>query len=148
MNRLIRRSSSLATCLMLVLGAGAPAVADDAELFIATDDPLLTGAQPNIMFIMDTSGSMRNDVVTQAPWDPDVVWDGCYDGDSIYFSDTNAEPACDSNDYFYKDKNFCADSYDDLDGLGQYAPTSLRDAGSTLEDHPGLSPSGGIRIRI
>lgn len=120
MNSVIRRSGSLAAGLILVLGAGAPAVADDAELFIATDDPLLTGTQPNIMFIMDTSGSMDNDVVTQVAWDPNVVFDGCYETDGLYFSDTNSPPACGSNNYVNKSVNFCADSGPNLAGLGQY----------------------------
>ncbi|MGD8977663.1 MAG: hypothetical protein PVG91_08665, partial [Gammaproteobacteria bacterium] len=68
------RIASVLAPMILILGAANPAVADDAELFVAAKDPLLTGAQPNILFIMDTSGSMTsNSVITQEDWDPAVT---------------------------------------------------------------------------
>ena len=114
------KSSALCGALGLILGAGAPAVADDTELFIASTDPLISGAQPNILFIIDTSGSMTTNVVTQEPWDSDQDWDGCFEADGIYFSTTNTRPACDSNDWFEREQNYCQDSWGALDGVGAY----------------------------
>ncbi|MCH8002527.1 MAG: hypothetical protein IIA34_12820, partial [Proteobacteria bacterium] len=65
--------------LMAVLGTAPGAYADDTELFRTQISELDLGninAAPNILFILDTSGSMDADVLTQELWDPDVTWDG------------------------------------------------------------------------
>ena len=83
----------------LLLGALAalsalPAVADDTEIFIASSDPAITGAKPNILFIYDNSGSMDSTVVTQQPWNASTTFDGC--ACVMYFSTSSADqPNCD-----------------------------------------------------
>jgi type IV pilus assembly protein PilY1 len=116
-----RRSAILAGAMGLILGAAGPAPADDTELFIATADPLITGSQPNILFIIDTSGSMNTEVVTQEDWDSDREWSGCFEGTGVYFSTTNSKPECTSNDWFEKEQNFCQDSWGPLAGVGAYS---------------------------
>ncbi|MGB5542388.1 MAG: hypothetical protein WBO15_03210, partial [Gammaproteobacteria bacterium] len=78
MNSIKTRAGSLLAAFVLGLGAASPAAADDAELFIASADPLVTGAQPNILFVIDTSGSMTTNVLTQEDWDPALTFNGCY----------------------------------------------------------------------
>lgn len=120
MKRNKTRVASLLAPLLLILGAGNPAVADDAELFLAIKDPLLTGAQPNILFIIDTSGSMDTDVLTQEDWNPATTFDGCFRNDAIYWSTTNEYPACDSAQWFPKSRNKCQASYSQFDGVGSF----------------------------
>ncbi len=43
--------------LVVALASGTPALADDTELLLLNPDEL-TAPKPNIMFILDTSGSM------------------------------------------------------------------------------------------
>ena len=119
--RISRKSAALSSALGLILGAAGPAPADDTELFIASADPLITGSQPNILFIIDTSGSMSTEVVTQENWDPDREWAGCFEGTGVYFSTTNSKPECTSNDWFEKEQNFCQDSWGPLAGVGAYS---------------------------
>ncbi len=120
MNPIKNRAGSLLAAFVLGLGAASPAAADDAELFIASADPLITGAQPNILFIIDTSGSMTTNVVTQEDWDPNITFNGCYRNDQVYWSRTNELPDCTSDQYFPKSRNFCQASYTQMDGIGSY----------------------------
>ena len=106
--------------LLLSIGSAQTAFADDTELFIAEADPTITGAQANILFMVDTSGSMTNDVVTQVPWDPNTTWSGCYEEDAIYFSTTGGKPGCGSNNYFWKSKFRCAAATQLLEDVGQF----------------------------
>ena len=91
--RIWQRAAALGVALTLTLGAGLPAGADDIELFVATQSPGDTGARPNILFVIDTSGSMTAEVLTQEDWDPNRAWDGCFDADGVYFSTTNTNIA-------------------------------------------------------
>ena len=120
MKRNKNRVASLLAPLLLIVGAGNPAVADDAELFLAVQDPLLTGAQPNILFIIDTSGSMDTDVLTQEDWNPATTFDGCFRNDAIYWSTTNDYPDCSSDQWFSKSRNKCQASYSQFDGVGSF----------------------------
>jgi len=44
--------------LVAVVGAPAPAMADDSEVFTSADFISDNSVLPNVLFIMDTSGSM------------------------------------------------------------------------------------------
>jgi type IV pilus assembly protein PilY1 len=115
------RGTAFWGAVALVVGASAPAQADDTELFVATSSSPSVGAQPNVLFVLDTSGSMLADVLTQAPWDPAVAWEGCFRGDGVYFSTTSTRPSCDSNDWFEEAWNACQDSWGPLSGVGAYS---------------------------
>ncbi len=53
------------TCagILLAMTAGTPAVADDTELLLVTP-AAAAGDKPNMLFILDTSGSMIEDFVS------------------------------------------------------------------------------------
>ncbi len=110
----------LAAGMLLALGSAPMAWADDTELFIANADPQVTGARPNILFIVDTSGSMRSTVLTQQPWDPNVTFSDCYQSGALYFSTTGSQPGCGSGNYIWKSANQCAASLDPLANFGRY----------------------------
>ncbi|MGI9342330.1 MAG: pilus assembly protein [Gammaproteobacteria bacterium] len=120
MNAGSNRIAHVLAGIVLGLSSGSAALADDTELFVANASPIVTGAQPNILFIMDTSGSMDDPVLTQAAWDPNTTFSGCYDEDAIYFSTTGTKPGCSSNNYFWKSRLECDKAAGSLAGLGQY----------------------------
>lgn len=61
-----------------------PSFADDIELYQGGD----AGIRPNVMFLLDTSGSMNNTVVIEGNfYDPDVTYPGPFRNDRLYFSE-------------------------------------------------------------
>jgi type IV pilus assembly protein PilY1 len=95
-NRFLNLASAV-TAIAATLLSGAPAVAEDTELFVgeAVSTP---AARPNIMFILDTSGSMTANVRTQVPYDPNADFGDDYDNDRIYWKRSNqALPPCNSD---------------------------------------------------
>ena len=84
------------------LCAGAPVVADDTELFTG-GTALSSTAHPNIMFIIDTSGSMGSHVLTQPPYDGSIIYPtfGTFcDPNRIYWRrGTGDAPECDTDNY-------------------------------------------------
>jgi type IV pilus assembly protein PilY1 len=71
--------------------------ADEAEIFVGTGNAV-TSQRPNILLIMDSSGSMDEDVETQVPFDPAVEFDGDADCDDRIFyaqgSNSSEPPDC------------------------------------------------------
>lgn len=102
--------------LMLVAGGSGPAQADDTELLVSP----AVSARPNVLFIIDTSGSMGAEVLTQAPWDPAATYTGCFDSDALYFATSAIPPDCSSDQRVRKAANFCLDSQNSLAAVGQY----------------------------
>ena len=113
--------SLLATATLLVLASTSRA--DDAELFLS--DPDASTARANVLFIIDTSGSMDTLVATQAPFDSSATFSGCYSSGALYFSTGGTPPACDSPDLLPKAVNRCAASRSALAQLGYYADKLL-----------------------
>lgn len=83
-------------------------LADDVEIFVSTDDQEFTCEVPNVLFIIDTSGSMDTEVLTQAPWNPSQTYDGCFDSGRIYYSEAGMVPECGHQFTFSKEDQFCA----------------------------------------
>lgn len=125
----------LATAALLVLAG--PSRADDAELFLS--DPDASTARANVLFIIDTSGSMDTLVATQAPFDSTETFSGCYSSDALYFSTGGTPPACDSPDLLPKTVNRCAASRSPLAELGYYAD-KLLGWDASRERWDGLTP--------
>ncbi len=72
------RMSWLGLGALWALTSGLPAVADDTELFIGNS--LSSQAQPNILFVIDNSGSMGSLVLTQDGFDGSTTYpavNGC-----------------------------------------------------------------------
>src|SRR5512134_1557258 len=85
----------LAAAASLLALAGA-AAADESEIFTGTGNAV-SNARPNILFIMDTSGSMTTNVVTQVPYDPATTYAGSCNPNRVYFiasSNTSSPPPC------------------------------------------------------
>jgi type IV pilus assembly protein PilY1 len=95
------RMNWLGVGALWALAAGMPAVADDTELFIGNS--LSSSAQPNILFIIDNSGSMGSLVLTQDGFDGAITYPaagGC-DANRIYWrTGTGNPPNCGTNNWF------------------------------------------------
>lgn len=106
-------------CTLILLATAFPLDADDSELFLSDRTAATTDA--NVLFIIDTSGSMDTLVGTQMPFDPDTDFAGCYRSDSLYYTTTGTRPPCDSPDLLPKSVNYCAASQQALAEVGYYA---------------------------
>jgi type IV pilus assembly protein PilY1 len=112
------RSGSLALLAATALATAStlftalPAAADDTELFIGEAVAPPT-ARPNIMFILDTSGSMDGEVQSQAPFDPSEDWGSHYQDNRIYWKlDNQTLPPCEDDD---DEEDWDGDGIDDCD---------------------------------
>lgn len=105
MNRFPRILASLVGCAAFL--SGAPAHADDSEVFTNTSF-LATGVRPNVLFIIDTSGSMDTKV---AVYDPatDYTGAGVCPKDRVYWSTGNsaAAPDCKSDNWISTSNQVC-----------------------------------------
>src|SRR6185503_5332239 len=103
MNSQMNRAAWLAVGTLWATLSGAPAVADDSELFIGTSNGA-AGTQPNILLVIDNSISMRDDVRTQATFDPSITYDpgttGCRTDRVYYIFGNAAQPDCNTTRWF------------------------------------------------
>ena len=79
--------------LLVTLYAATPAMAEDIEIYNKAN--LGAGqVDPNIMFILDTSGSMGSSMLIDESYDPNVDYSArsgaCFDNDRMYPSATSA----------------------------------------------------------
>src|SRR2546421_5321201 len=76
------RWQSLIAATLAVVVCGRSALADDSEIFTGSSS---AGAQPNILLILDTSGSMASPVTMQTPYDPTKTYAGSCSSTPVYF---------------------------------------------------------------
>jgi type IV pilus assembly protein PilY1 len=110
---------------VLTLAGALPASADDTEIFIGATT---SGVKPNILFVLDTSGSMETEVVTEnAPYDPSVTYAGSCNSSYVYWvRDTGwpfYPPTCATTNYFNLSALTCKPALTALaaGGAGLYA---------------------------
>jgi len=105
--------------LIVALPAPFDASADDTEIFITESD---NACELNVLFVIDTSGSMDTEVQTQPPYDPNVDYGGVCSSDRIYVTTRGDEPDCagDDDQSFRKNANFCQASLGELGSGGSY----------------------------
>lgn len=93
----------LTLAITLITLAGAlPASADDTEIFIGATN---SGVKPNILFVLDTSGSMDTEVVSEnVPYDPSVTYAGSCNSSRVYWMRDSGSPfyppSCGTSNYF------------------------------------------------
>jgi type IV pilus assembly protein PilY1 len=131
MNLSTRQLGWFGTGLLWAVISGAPAVADDTELFIGNNQN--SQAQPNILFILDNSGSMASLVLTQENFKASETYpsQGC-DPTRVYWrTGTGNPPTCGTNNYFNATALRCKAAMDAFqtagfytDTMAQYDPTS------------------------
>lgn len=91
----MRNVAPLAAALAITLLVGSQvSIADDTEIFVAEPPPGSLSAA-NILFIIDTSGSMDGAVTTQQDWDPRISFTGSCDPNRVYWITGNVSaPVC------------------------------------------------------
>lgn len=134
MNKVIHKTGLALAGMLVVLTIGSPALADDTELLLVAP-PLSPAPKPNIMFIIDSSGSMGTEENTRKIYDSNVDYDGDCDDDKLYWSETGTVPNCSgSNKSFNKSAFVCASGTLQIDGIGRYTNlmAQYRDSGVLL----------------
>jgi len=129
-----RKITWMSTGFAVALLAGVPAVADDTELLLINPDPT-TSPTPNVMFILDTSGSMTTTQSTTAPYDGNQNYSGNCDSNSIYWTDVDVLPVCDGTNqsFIVKSSFMCEFATNQIFGIGSYTNTMVqwRDGGKS-----------------
>ena len=136
MKKLIRNMTETVTGLMLALFAGAPAVADDTEILLV--DPNDVQPKPNILFIVDSSGSMTKPQDTKRPYDADDDYssEGNCESNMLYWTEVDAVPSCDESNTqrIAKSAYLCAAAERQLTFIGLYADTMVQYRTGSPED--------------
>ncbi len=126
---------SLATALV-ILSSGAPALADDTELFVGGTGAR-EGAYPNLLFILDNSGGMGSQPSgsngTSRSYDPAITYDGDCTADRIYYlaggdqgNNLPDPPDCGTGPYFNSTALMCDAARRPLAQTGFYTDTVAR----------------------
>ncbi len=90
------------------------ATADDTEVYVAE---VTSALQPNILFIMDTSGSMHNNTITtENPYDSGEDYSGSCQDSRIYWSSNSSPPSCGTDQWVRKDDFTCDSAGNALEG--------------------------------
>ena len=141
-----RKFTWTSTGCALALLSGAPAFADDTELLLINPDPTLN-PKPNVMFILDTSGSMTTTESTNAPYDSSTNYSGLCDTDAIYWTDVDVLPVCDSLgtniQWVWKTAFQCDYATNQIQGIGSFTNTMVqyRSDGASAEKWQYLAPA-------
>ncbi len=125
------RFTAVVAGALIAAGAGSAALADDTEIFFNQNNGDIPA---NILFILDTSGSMNSLVSTQKAYDPTVTYhaDKCataFDSNYYYYSSKNI-PACGSTARIARSLFKCNSMLAPMAGTG-FATDSFTQWGST-----------------
>ncbi len=115
MLRIDNRFRSFATGIALTIFVAAPVLADDSEIY--QSDAAATTARPNVLFIMDTSGSMDSIVqLTPAPYKASNTYanSGCSATEVYYSIGDDEAPKCDTSQHFPRSILKCKAALDAL----------------------------------
>ncbi len=122
MNTSNKHSAWALAGLLLTMIAGSPVWADDVELLLSTPGAS-NAAKPNILFIIDSSGSMNTVEPNQVPYDADAVYAGPCDLNRYYWSTNSSIPSCGNSYRFDKSVFYCQQGIGQLDNAGSYTDT-------------------------
>jgi type IV pilus assembly protein PilY1 len=112
-----RLVKSLLLAGLLGLGASGQLLADDTEVYVGTNQ--VSTVRPNLVFIIDTSGSMCTDVqLTTSNYDPTVTYTGSCDPNRVYWTSRDTPPSCGTDNYIATTSFTCNAASDALFGTG------------------------------
>ncbi|MBF0132519.1 MAG: hypothetical protein HQL75_08040 [Magnetococcales bacterium] len=92
-------------------------LAKDTEVFLGSQSTEVTGL-PNVLFIIDTSGSMDTNVTTQTTYDPATTYSGSCNTSRIYWTTSGSPPSCSTSQYFAASGNNCTTATTSLNSSG------------------------------
>ncbi|HSD69908.1 MAG TPA: VWA domain-containing protein, partial [Woeseiaceae bacterium] len=121
-----RTTGTISGCALALL-CGAPAIADDTELLLINPNPA-QNPKPNVMFVLDTSGSMDTVEVTADPYDSTITYGGSCNTSRIYWTDVDVTPVCDGNETQYVEKTafYCDYAANQIAGIGTFTNTMVQ----------------------
>jgi type IV pilus assembly protein PilY1 len=122
MNVRSHRIAAFGAGLTWVLLAGTSANAEDIELFVGSQSDTV---KPNILLILDDSGSMATEVLTQNTYDPATTYSGSCNASRVYWSTSGEPPTCGTNNYFDFEALHCQRALTAFDAMlgGTYTDT-------------------------
>jgi len=89
-----RKLAWMAVANVCAIASAAPALADDTELLLFNPSSIAQ-PKPNVMFILDTSGSMSTQEETAEPYDSSQTYGGgACETDKFYWTDSDSVPVC------------------------------------------------------
>ncbi|MCW9004262.1 MAG: PilC/PilY family type IV pilus protein, partial [Gammaproteobacteria bacterium] len=122
------------TALSLTMVVSTPVVAEDIEIYLQNNVGT-SKINPNIMFVLDTSGSMGKALMLNETYDPLVNYSlrtdpatgkkGCFDPNRMYHS-TTSDVSCISaftQNYYLMAQNNCQRLIDGFASVGSYTAT-------------------------
>lgn len=122
MNMSSLRTAWAGAGLALTLLAGSPVYADDVELLLS--NPNSSGAdKPNILFILDSSGSMTTIERTQEPYINSNSYPGSCDANRVYWTNNSQPPNCGTDNWVSKANFVCATGTLAIESSGLYTDT-------------------------
>jgi type IV pilus assembly protein PilY1 len=141
--RILTLLTTLVAATVLGTSFVGTARADDTEIFFGQNSNP-AASRPNILFVIDTSGSMGTNVVTQNPYDPNTTYAGTCRTDRIYWiTGTNAAapPRCTTGQFVSRSNFFCFAAQNSLNTTGVYtaAPAAQWNGSSTVRQWVTLS---------
>ena len=99
MSGTVKRFSSLLMAFCVGLLSGTGAFADDTEIYLGSNQGQSV-AKPNVLFILDTSGSMATNVTTTTLFNPAQTYAGSCASNRIFWSTDGRPPDCDDDNWF------------------------------------------------
>ncbi len=116
MNTMKQTTKSIITGTLLSLYTLSPVWAADIEIYTSLGSNATT-VKPNVLFVLDTSGSMNATVtVANQAYDPSINYSGCYPSGRIYYSSSGNTPGCGSGSYFNASALQCDNAVNEYSG--------------------------------
>lgn len=114
-----RKARVVVAASLLGFATSYSAIADDIEIYVGAASDIV-GVRPNILFILDTSGSMDTNVVTQTIYDPSITYDGPCDDDNYYARSKSYGSTCYNSQRIEKEYFVCNAAISALESIGYY----------------------------
>ena len=137
MNTVIRKTKWMSVGMFLALACGAPVYADDTELLLVNPNAA-TQSIPNVLLLIDSSGSMSTQETTREVYDSSVAYAGgataCNPNYLYWTTIKGATPSCDASNTrrILKTSFVCDHATRQIAGIGLYNSrmAQYRDGGS------------------
>jgi type IV pilus assembly protein PilY1 len=114
-------------CFALVFASGFNAYADDTEIFFGGTSASATG-NPNILLILDTSGSMDTTLPTSLKdYNPSTTYPGTCSSSNIYYqkSSSTSTPTCTSTSSIAASNLYCTPASTAFSSSGKYSDNAI-----------------------
>ena len=119
MKTLNKKLSAMLTGMFASVLVGLPAYADDTEIYVGQNLGV-SEVPPNILFVVDTSGSMSTNVVTQTTYNPATTYSGSCSTSRVYYSASKTTNCSSTSNYFNLSNLQCKAAVDAFAISGYY----------------------------